>query len=99
MTTYTEQVTQAQQQLDASGVMSDGISAENVTRMRLQNRFNTGLDIAKYTAKIMREDMEAMAAVKLSDVEEVQFEVVQVARRLEEEGKIIINSGGESAYV
>ena len=62
MTTYTEQVTQAQQQLDASGVMSDGISAENVTRMRLQNRFNTGLDIAKYTAKIMREDMAAYDA-------------------------------------
>jgi len=62
MTTYTEQVTQAQQQLDASDVMSDGISAENVTRMRLQNRFNTGLDIAKYTAKIMREDMAAYDA-------------------------------------
>jgi len=27
--------------------------------MRLQNRFHTGLDIAKYTAKIMREDMAA----------------------------------------
>jgi isocitrate lyase len=26
--------------------------------MRLQNRFKTGLDIAKYTAKIMREDMD-----------------------------------------
>ena len=25
--------------------------------MRAQNRFKTGLDIAKYTAKIMREDM------------------------------------------
>jgi isocitrate lyase len=37
----------------------DGISAEAVARMRLQNRFNTGLDIAKYTAKIMRADMAA----------------------------------------
>ena len=33
------------------------ISAEYATRMRLQNRFKTGLDIAKYTAAIMREDM------------------------------------------
>ncbi len=40
----------------------DGISAESVTRMRLQNRFNTGLDIAKYTAGIMREDMAAYDA-------------------------------------
>jgi len=37
----------------------DGISAESAARMRLQNRFRTGLDIARYTAKIMREDMAA----------------------------------------
>ncbi len=33
------------------------ISPENVARMRAQNRFKTGLDIAKYTADIMRKDM------------------------------------------
>ena len=27
----------------------DGIAAESVARMRLQNRFHTGLDIARYT--------------------------------------------------
>jgi isocitrate lyase len=37
----------------------NGIDAESVVRMRLQNRFNTGLDIARYTAKIMRQDMAA----------------------------------------
>lgn len=37
----------------------DGISAESVARMRLQNRFQTGLDIARYTAAIMRADMAA----------------------------------------
>ncbi len=40
----------------------DGISPEAVARMRLQNRFQTGLDIARYTAKIMREDMAAYDA-------------------------------------
>jgi isocitrate lyase len=40
----------------------DGISAQAVERMRLQNRFHTGLDIARYTAKIMREDMAAYDA-------------------------------------
>ncbi|GGY48882.1 isocitrate lyase [Parvularcula lutaonensis] len=40
----------------------DGISAESVARMRAQNRFRTGLDIARYTAKIMREDMAAYDA-------------------------------------
>ena len=33
------------------------ISPESAARMKLQNRFLTGLDIAKYTAKIMRDDM------------------------------------------
>ena len=35
----------------------DGISAEAVTRMRLQNRFHTGLDIARYTKRniVMRD--------------------------------------------
>ena len=34
-----------------------GISAEYAARMQLQNRFKTGLDIAQYTADIMRKDM------------------------------------------
>lgn len=33
------------------------ISPENSARMMTQNRFKTGLDIAKYTAAIMRKDM------------------------------------------
>lgn len=49
-------------------------------------------------ADMLKEDMEAMGAVKLSDVETVQFEIVQIARKLEEEGKIVINQG-DSAYV
>jgi len=34
------------------------IDAESVARMRMQNQFKTGLDIAKYNANIMRQDME-----------------------------------------
>ena len=34
-----------------------GIEPASVARMRLQNRFATGLDIARYTARIMRRDM------------------------------------------
>jgi len=37
----------------------NNIAPESVARMRLQNRFKTGLDIAKYTAGVMRSDMEA----------------------------------------
>src|SRR5699024_77732 len=35
----------------------NAINPEYAARMRAQNRFKTGLDIAKYTAKIMRKDM------------------------------------------
>ncbi|EAS47507.1 isocitrate lyase [gamma proteobacterium HTCC2207] len=38
------------------------ISADSAARMRAQNRFQTGIDIAKYTASIMREDMAAYDA-------------------------------------
>src|SRR6188768_3852314 len=40
----------------------DGVKAEAVARMRLQNRFKTGLDIARYTAALMRADMAAYDA-------------------------------------
>ena len=36
----------------------DSINANYVARMRLQNQFKTGIDIAKYTASIMRKDMD-----------------------------------------
>ena len=38
------------------------IDPENVARMKAQNRFRTGLDIARYTAGIMREDIAAYEA-------------------------------------
>ncbi len=43
--------------LRAANGESWGIDPEYAARMRLQNRFKTGLDIARYTAKIMRQDM------------------------------------------
>ena len=39
-----------------------------------------------------------MPAVKLSDVEAAQFEVVSIARKLEEEGKLVI-AQGDSQFV
>lgn len=36
----------------------DAINPESVARMKTQNRFKTGIEIARYTADIMRRDME-----------------------------------------
>ena len=38
------------------------INPESVARMRAQNKFKTGLEIAQYTADIMRKDMDAFDA-------------------------------------
>ncbi|KAB7647630.1 isocitrate lyase [Polymorphobacter fuscus] len=59
---YQEHITQMQALIGKQGGSWDGISAESVARMRLQNRFHTGLDIARYTAGIMRRDMAAYDA-------------------------------------
>ncbi|TCK09398.1 isocitrate lyase [Marinobacterium mangrovicola] len=40
-----------------NGAPWEGINPEFAARMKVQNRFKTGLDIARYTAKIMRQDM------------------------------------------
>ncbi|OBX35749.1 isocitrate lyase [Halomonas elongata] len=40
----------------------DNINPDHAARLRLQNRFRTGLDIARYTAAIMRDDMAAYDA-------------------------------------
>ncbi|MFW2829634.1 isocitrate lyase [Sphingomonas sp. ID0503] len=60
--TYQNQTLTTGELIAGNGPSWAGIDAESVTRMRLQNRFKTGLDIAKYTAKIMREDMAAYDA-------------------------------------
>ena len=60
--TYANDIAQTDSLISQQGGAWDGISAEAVARMRAQNRFKTGLDIAKYTAKIMRADMAAYDA-------------------------------------
>src|SRR6187431_2756956 len=56
---YASTADQAGAVIAQNGPSWNAISPEYVARMRLQNRFKTGLDIARYTAKIMREDMAA----------------------------------------
>jgi isocitrate lyase len=47
---------------ESHGSAWNAINPEYAARMRAQNRFKTGLDIARYTAKIMRADMAAYDA-------------------------------------
>ena len=54
MRNYLEQV----EKLQGVATAASGVNAEHAVRMRLQNQFKTGLDVAKYTADIMRRDIE-----------------------------------------
>ena len=58
---YTKDIEALSSVIGANSTWKD-INPESAVRMRLQNRFNTHLDIAKYNAKIMREDMAAYDA-------------------------------------
>ncbi|ARN70705.1 isocitrate lyase [Nonlabens tegetincola] len=55
--TYTTVLEKVQQLKKQYGNSWDQIQPEYAARMSVQNRFKTGLDIAKYTAAIMRKDM------------------------------------------
>lgn len=59
MTTYNNDIAAVARLCDAGQGTWAAINPESAARMRAQNRFKTGLDIARYTAKIMREDMAA----------------------------------------
>ena len=59
MSQYKKDIEEISALRDSQGKTWNHITPEYVARMRAQNRFHTGLDIAKYTAKVMREDMAA----------------------------------------
>jgi flagellar motor switch protein FliG len=57
-------------------------------------------NMSQRAVQILKEEMEAKGAVRVSDVEKSQMNIVRVARRLEEEGKIVIGGkGGEEVIV
>src|SRR3954447_4260967 len=53
-------------------------------------------NISKRAADLLRDDLEAMGPVRISDVENAQQEIVNVAKKLETEGKIVISRGGDA---
>ncbi len=53
-------------------------------------------NISSRAAEMIEEDLEAMGPVRLADVEAAQQEIIQVALRLEEEGKLVIPGRGVS---
>ncbi len=62
MSQYKSDINSAAHLIASQGSSWEAIDPESVARMKAQNQFQTGLDIARYTAKIMRDDMAAYDA-------------------------------------
>ncbi len=57
-------------------------------------------NVSQRAAQMMREDMEVMGPVRLKDVEQAQLNILRTARRLADEGKIMLGGkGGEDILV
>jgi flagellar motor switch protein FliG len=56
--------------------------------------------MSERASQLIKEDMEYMGPVRLADVEAAQQRIVDVVRRLEDAGEVIIQGrGGESDIV
>ncbi len=56
-------------------------------------------NMSKRAANLLREDMEFMGPVRLKDVEDAQQKIVNIIRKLEELGEIIVARSGEDELV
>ena len=52
-------------------------------------------NMSKRAADLLRDDLEAKGPVRVSEVEEAQKEILGVARRLADDGEIMLGGGGE----
>lgn len=51
-------------------------------------------NMSKRLADMIKEDIEYMGPVRLKDVEEAQQKIVNIIRKLEDAGEIVISRGG-----
>lgn len=52
-------------------------------------------NMSERAVKILKEDMEGLGPVRISDVDEAQLSIVQTAKQLADSGEIVIPEGGE----
>ncbi|RLB11594.1 MAG: flagellar motor switch protein FliG [Deltaproteobacteria bacterium] len=56
-------------------------------------------NLSERAREMLMEDMEVMGPVKIKDVENAQQKIVDIAKKLESEGKIILQQGGSEGDV
>ena len=56
-------------------------------------------NMSQRAVEMLREDMEIMGPTRLKDVEAAQQAILKIAKRLEQEGKVQLTSGGDDEFV
>ena len=56
-------------------------------------------NMSQRAAEMMRDDLDSKGPVRLSEVEAQQREILQIVRRLADEGQIALGAKGEDAFV
>lgn len=56
-------------------------------------------NMSSRAAEALKEDLESRGPVRLSEVESAQKEILKVARKLADEGQIVLSVGGEDAFI
>jgi len=56
-------------------------------------------NMSSRAADMIRDDLDAMGPVRLSEVEAMQQSIVKIAMKLEEEGKLVLNKTGGDEFV
>jgi flagellar motor switch protein FliG len=62
-------------------------------------RDKTFRNMSQRAAEMLREELEMMGPVRVSDVERAQQKITQIAKRLEGEGKLVLSGKGDDAIV
>ena len=62
-------------------------ASEEVTQLFFSN-------MSERAGKMMKEDMDAMGAVRRKEVEDAQVAIVQTTKTLGDQGEIMLSSGG-----
>jgi len=74
--------------------MSDLVIALKSANAALQEKILKS--VSKRAAESIKEEMEMLGPVRLKEVEAAQDRIIQVVRKLEEEGEISLDNGGEN---
>lgn len=92
--------------VDAAGRPLDGLGPINTTdsapiNVRPANPLGRApiVEMSARASEMMREDLESKGPVRLSEVETQQKQILQIVRRLSDEGQIVLGGKGEDSFV